>query len=127
MRSLSETLRRMAYARRNTPHVVANSAKVEAVLIREAEYLEEAAEMLEAQEPVVLELSEIHRGVAVWLGDVDKADVILAIGGSSAGGTKCFITENDISIAPLDADYNVRWRAWTAEPTEEQREATPWN
>ena len=80
-----------------------------------------------AQEPRVLELSEIHRGVAVWLDDVDKADVILAIGGSSAGGTKCFITENDISIAPLDAEYNVRWRAWTAEPTEEQRKATPWH
>ena len=89
--------------------------------------MRDALALLKAQEPRVLELSEIHRGVAVWLEDVDKADAILAIGGSSAGGTKCFITENDISIAPLDAEYNVRWRAWTAEPTEEQMEATPWD
>ena len=91
------------------------------------EALDMAIEALKAQEPRVLELSEIHRGVAVWLEDVDKADAILAIGGSSAGGTKCFITENDISIAPLDAEYNVRWRAWTAEPTEEQRGRVKWD
>lgn len=83
--------------------------------------------LLKAQEPRVLALDEIHRGMAVWLEDVDKADVILAIGGASAGGAKCFITENDTSIAPLSAEYGIRWRAWTAEPTEDQREATPWN
>jgi hypothetical protein len=88
---------------------------------------EEAAEVVRAQEPRVLALDEIHRGMAVWLEDVDKADVILAIGGSSVGGAKCFISENDMSIAPKDAEYGVRWRAWNAEPSEEQREATPWN
>lgn len=86
----------------------------------------DALALLKAQEPRVLALDEIHRGMAVWLEDVDKADVILAIGGSSAGGAKCFITENDTSIAPLSAEYGIRWRAWTAEPTDEQREATTW-
>ena len=74
----------------------------------------------------LLALGEIHRGTAVWLEDVDKADVILAIGGASGGGCKCFITVDDMSIAPHESDYGVRWRAWTQEPTDEQREATPW-
>ena len=81
---------------------------------------------LKAQEPRVLALDEIHRGMAVWLEDVDKADVILAIGGSSCGGCKCFITVDDRSIAPHDSDYGVRWRAWTREPTAEQRRETHW-
>lgn len=87
----------------------------------------DALALLKAQEARVLALDEIHCGMAVWLEDVDKADVILAIGGSSAGGAKCFITENDTSIAPLSAEYGIRWRAWTAEPTDEQREAEPWS
>lgn len=91
------------------------------------ELLDDLYEMLEEREPRVLELDEIHRGMAVWLEDVDKSDVILAIGGSSAGGSKCFITENDISIAPLDVEYNVRWRAWTSEPTHEQRKEVEWD
>lgn len=83
-------------------------------------------ELLKAQAPKVLALDEIHRGMAVWLEDVDKADVILAIGGSSCGGCKCFITVDDRSIAPHDSDYGVRWRAWTREPTAEQRRETHW-
>lgn len=92
-------------------------------------YIEEVKTVLKqakAQQPRVLNLNEIHRGMAVWLEELDKLDVVLAIGGSSAGGVKCFITEDDRSIAPLDADYGKRWRAWTREPTEVQREATPW-
>ena len=84
---------------------------------------DDALALLKAQEPRVLALEEIHRGMAVWLEDVDKADVILAIGGSSVGGAKCFISENDMSIAPKDAEYGIRWRAWNAEPSKEQREA----
>ena len=83
-------------------------------------------ELLKAQKPKALALDEIHRGMAVWLEDVDKADVILAIGGSSGGGCKCFITVDDRSIAPHDCDYGVRWRAWTREPTAEQRRETHW-
>ena len=88
--------------------------------------INDAVELLKAQESKMLALGEIHRGTAVWLEDVDKADVILAIGGASGGGCKCFITVDDMSIAPHESDYGVRWRAWTQEPTDEQREATPW-
>ena len=88
--------------------------------------IQDVITLLKAQEPRVLALEEIHRGMAVWLEDVDKADVILAIGGSSAGGAKCFITEKDMSITPKDAEYGIRWRAWTQKPTDAQREATRW-
>lgn len=90
------------------------------------EMYEEVIALVKAQEPRVLALDEIHLGMAVWLEDVDKADVILAIGGSSCGGCKCFITVDDRSIAPHDSDYGVRWRAWTREPTAEQRRETQW-
>lgn len=90
------------------------------------EMYEEVIALVKAQEPRVLALEEIHRGMAVWLEDVDKTDVILAIGGSSGGGCKCFITVDDRSIAPCDSDYGVRWRAWTREPTAEQRRETHW-
>lgn len=80
----------------------------------------------EALTPRVLSLDEIHRGMAVWLEDCDKQDVILAIGGASCADSKCFITEDDRNIAPMDEDYNVCWRAWTQEPTNEQREAVKW-
>jgi hypothetical protein len=86
----------------------------------------DALTLLKAQEPRVLALDEIHRGMAVWLEDVDKTDVILAIGGSSVGGAKCFISENDMSISPKDAEYGIRWRAWNAEPSKEQRGAVKW-
>ena len=87
----------------------------------------DALALLKEQEPRVLALEEIHRGMAVWLEDVDKADVMLAIGGSSAGAAKCFITEKDMSITPKDAEYGIRWRAWTQKPTDEQREKVKWD
>lgn len=92
----------------------------------QGEAIEAAQEALWTMEPRVLCLEEIHRGMAVWLEDCDKPDLLLAIGGSSAGGAKCFITEDDRSIAPLDEDYGERWRAWTRKPTDEQRRETPW-
>ena len=96
------------------------------VAVVPADTVRDALALLKAQEPRALALEEIHRGMAVWLEDVDKADVILAIGGASAGGVKCFITEKDMSITPKDAEYGIRWRAWTQKPTEEQMEAVKW-
>lgn len=95
-------------------------------VLAELDVLKDALALLKAQEPRVLALDEIHRGMVVWLEDVDKADVILAIGGSSGGGCKCFITVDDRSIAPHDGDYGVRWRAWTHKPTQEQRKGVKW-
>lgn len=85
--------------------------------------------------PRILRLDEIHRGIAVWIEYKEKPSwltgfgeitnykpVTLAIGGASCGGARCFIDEFDCSFAVNDADYNIRWRAWTQEPTEEQRQ-----
>ena len=82
--------------------------------------------LLKANEPRVLQLNEIHREMTVWLEDVDKSELLLAIGGASCHYAKTFITENDRSIAAKDSEYNIRWRAWTSRPTEEQREVMPW-
>lgn len=93
----------------------------------QGEAVEAAQEALRTIEPRVLRLDELHGRMVVWLEDRDKPEVVLAIGGSSAGGAHCFITENDLSIAPLDEDYGKRWQAWTQEPDEEQRKAVKWN
>ena len=84
-------------------------------------------QLLKTQKPKVIAFEDIHRGMTVWLEDIDKEDVILAIGGSSCSGSKCFITEKYISIAVKDDEYNKRWRAWTQPPTDEQRKAIPWD
>lgn len=89
--------------------------------------VDDALALLKAQEPRVVALKEIHRGMSAWLEYIDKESVVLAIGGSSAGKTKCFITENDMSVALWDAEYGIRWRAWTREPTNEQRKAVKWD
>jgi len=62
-----------------------------------------------------------------WLEDVDKSELLLAIGGATCHYAKTFITENDRSIAAEDSEYNIRWRAWTSKPTEEQREGVKWD
>ena len=90
------------------------------------ELVEDATAWLDSMKPRVIPLEEIHRGMAVWLEDIDKKEVVLAIGGASCAGCKCFITEKDLSIAPKDVDYNRRWRAWTAPPTNAQRKAVKW-
>lgn len=78
-------------------------------------------------EPRVMTLEEIHGRMNVWLEYIEKNEVVLAIGGDSCGGAKCFITEYDESVALKDRQYNIRWRAWTQRPTRAQMEATPWH
>lgn len=89
--------------------------------------IEQALTLLKEQESRVLALDGIHRGMVVWLEDKDKPDTVLAIGGASAGKAKCFITVDDTSVRAWDDEYNVRWRAWTLEPTYEQRKEVEWN
>jgi hypothetical protein len=75
----------------------------------------------------VLALDEIHSGMTVWLEDEDKTDVILAIVVVPDGICRCFITADNRRISPSNNDYCVRWRAWTSEPTDEQRKAVKWD
>jgi len=87
----------------------------------------DAAAHLKALVPRVLKLEELHPRMTFWLEDIDKDEVIPAIGGSLAGGARCFIDVYDRSIAALESEYNIRWRAWTQKPTQEEREVEPWN
>ena len=101
--------------------------------------LRDCLDLLEEATPRVLSLDEIHNGMALWieLRDVPmwirkleyhrNDGVLLAIGGSSAGGARCFIAVFNWAFAVNDTDYNISWRAWTQEPTNEQREAVKWN
>lgn len=73
-----------------------------------------------------LTIGEIHRGMAVWLEFANSPDLVLAIGGSSAHASKCFITESDINIALRDDEYGVVWRCWTSLPTDADRKAAVW-
>lgn len=81
-----------------------------------------------------MRLEDIHRPVAVWLEWLTRPhpripELMLAIGGSSAGANECFICENDMAVALKDDEYNVTWRAWAYEckPTDEQRKMIEWN
>lgn len=87
-----------------------------------------------AREPHLLTLDEIHDSMVVYLEAgtklikrMDDDGVVLAIGGSSCANAKCFITVWNVSIAAMNDEYNVTWRAWSQRPTKEQREGTPWS
>ena len=94
---------------------------------RDLEVVAAAAALLKEQEPRVMTLEEIHGRMHVWLEYIEKNEVVLAIGGDSCGGAKCFITEYDENVALKDRQYNMRWRAWTQRPTRAQMEAIPWH
>ena len=83
-----------------------------------------AAELLRAR---VLALDELRGGMVVWIEQIDARSAYPAVGGSSAGGSKCFVTVWGLSESYGDAEYNVTWRAWTAEPDGEQRKAVKWH
>ena len=101
--------------------------------------LEEALEKLKPRVMPLEEVAALPDGSVVWLEDCDKADVIAGImedeliTSREAGSVVVliyFIVVRNRSIERVTvsaADYKVRWRCWTSEPSVEQMEATPWN
>jgi len=97
--------------------------------------LDFAIEAVKMQEPRVMTLSGVRNlkeSTPVWLEDVDKKDVIGALFMQDYSGTKCvdFVIVRNWKHERVTAgymDYGIRWRVWTSRPTDEQREATPWN
>lgn len=101
-------------------------------------WIDDAIAVLKAQEPRVMTLEELYRahGTPVWKEtrrskrqlyqgwvlayDIQKG---LGITGMRLGMTQ---PSGRVVWYRLD-DYNDTWRCWTSEPTEEQREATPWS
>lgn len=89
----------------------------------------DALDLLKEDRPRVLPFSEIKAfdGV-VWLEDVDKQAVIRAIcnGYVVTHDLLAFSAKTGSPVGMVD-DYNKRWRAWTACPTDEQRQETVWD
>lgn len=95
----------------------------------------DALALLKAQEPRVMTLEEVvtRRGEPVWFesksgrtynGYVLVYDVQEGLG---ITGVRVGITQpGHTTIWPSKDIYGVKWRCWTSRPTDEQREATPW-
>lgn len=92
----------------------------------------DAIALLKEQEARVLSAEEIRSGeaVVVWLEDKDRENVIPGIWFrlSNEGGDEAVdIHVMDGFIGARLAEYNKRWRAWTAHPSDEQRKAVKWD
>ena len=88
----------------------------------DAEMIQTAISMLT---PRVLAHDELSERMTGWLEYMDE--VIPVIGGKGVYGAHCFIDAMDRVLALVDDQYNVTWRVWTLEPTQEQREGVKWN
>ncbi len=91
----------------------------------------EAIALLKAQEPRMMTLEEVKAlqpDTDIWI----EARYLNApiriractVSGFSPGGTRLFIIGGAHNY-PIDM-YNNYFRCWTSRPTDEQREATPW-
>ena len=85
----------------------------------------DAIALLKAQEPRVMTLDEfqVSEDNPKWLETKDGKHARWTLG--NAGYNK-FYDNHMIGYLPVER-YGVDWRCWTSEPTEEQREVTPWN
>lgn len=89
--------------------------------------LEDALALLKVQEPRLLTLAEALAADYVYLE--------IKLHASLPCGCCILAVDPDGGILPLHKgfcayldgeDYGIDWRCWTSRPTEEQREATPW-
>lgn len=100
----------------------------------EAFYL--AVKALEAQEPRVLTLEEVKGMKRLTVCAVEQhSKVIKNTFNAEYGGIVTIGNENFLDFGLYgdtnryrrsEAGYGKTWRCWTAKPTKEQREATPW-
>lgn len=97
--------------------------------------LKDALALLKAQEPRVMSLEEVQTLRAndvVWLEDKGKPNIIPGIVRNrhlwphSTTMVTNFMHVDGCKVTAGDDDYGKRWRCWTSRPTDEHREATPW-
>lgn len=93
--------------------------------------MKDALRLLKAQEPRAITLAELEYTEIAYAEDKDKTDIIpvlvkgrrydrfAMVKGHLGDGTSHV-------FHPSIYDYGKRWRCWTARPTDEQREAVPW-
>lgn len=90
-----------------------------------------AIAMLKAQVPRVMTLMEVLATEVVYAEDIDKAEIIPVLVDRWAHDSIVLVRARlmgspSLTIYPLISEYGKRWRCWTSRPTDEQREATPW-
>lgn len=93
------------------------------------ELLADALELLKEREARVIDISEIYtaKKLDVWF--EDKGDnivhplMLIETEMTNKSQTAFFFP---MMVRPIKA-YGKTWRCWTARPTDEQRDATPWN
>lgn len=86
--------------------------------------------VLKAQEPRVMTLEEVQNAEIVW---IERAGMIVAamkVATSNKNGMMNFAYTHDGGVFYVNIKpeyYGEKSRCWTSRPTDEQREATPWN
>ena len=97
----------------------------------DTEILEDALALLKAQEPRVMTLEELPGWDGTFLIEVRNGATVWANWYAEYehyGETVCRMVdiggEVDDRFKKL---YGYEWRCWTSRPTDEQREAIPWN
>lgn len=88
--------------------------------------------LLKAQEPRVMTLEEVLAAEVVYAEDIDKAEIIPVLVDRRAHDRIVLVRARlmggpSLTIYPLISEYGKYWRCWTSRPTDEQREAEPWN
>jgi hypothetical protein len=99
--------------------------------------IEDAIDLLKAQEPRVLTISELwhmeHKPVYLERKNsrlyMTEPSIVLKTERCyipSLGESYILMRENKIHDKYWACDYNKTWRCWTSRPTDEQREAVKW-
>lgn len=93
--------------------------------------LDFAIETVKTQEPRVMTLEEVKTlpsETDVWLDEFCSIIVAATISCTLYGNAYFYGIEHaDYGVDYKLIDYGKEWRCWTSRPTDEQREATPWN
>ena len=71
--------------------------------------------------------SEVITLDVAWLEDIDKQEVIPAFPTLIYDRNMMFFkSANTDIITAKRGEYGIRWRAWASRPTDEERDAAPW-
>ena len=90
----------------------------------------DALALLKAQEPREMTLEEIKDGESYWFSagkEFVPRPVICIHREDDAQKPYITFAEQYGTFSWETEDYGKTWRCWTARPTDEQREAVPWN
>lgn len=90
------------------------------------ELAHDALALLKAQEPRVMKVGDVRN----WVNSdrVTREPVVIEI----RGGVCAWIIDDEVREVPGEADlssdlYGKTWRCWTSRPSDEAREAIPWD